>query len=461
MSTQNSNAHESATKKGILAGAILTVVEIGGGVASGSIGLLSSASSTLIDFVAALVAFFAVRESNKPPDERHMYGHEKIESAAALGEILLLFAICAWIAYNAVVRLLSGSGTIELFWVALGTNFVSIIVDSFAYLNLKRSSKVLKSEAIEANALLFLNDLLIAFVVIIGLGLYWFGIWYADSVAALVIIAFTLYSSMGVVKESASTLTDAAPRGVVEKLKRQILGVEGVTGCHHLRVRRAGAKLFVDAHVEIDGGVPLNQAHSIASRIEEQVVRVFPNSDVLIHTEPHSPEEPIAAIRTIASQIPEIKEIHEIIVKTVGSSLYLSYHLELESSISVKSAHEIADRLEGQIKTSLRDVSSIISHLEPVSAAPKFVGLQSDDLNRLRQQIVEISKQFPEIRSCHEIQILAHEGRYSITLHCVIDDDMNLNSAHEIATKMEEKIKAADPRIEQATIHCEPKGGSQ
>jgi cation diffusion facilitator family transporter len=461
MSTQTSNAHESATKKGILAGAILTVVELSGGLASGSLGLLSSASSTLIDFVAALVAFFAVREGNKPPDERHMYGHEKIESAAAIGEVLLLLAICAWIAYDAVVRLLSGSGAIELFWVALGTNFVSITVDSFAYLNLKRSSKVQKSEAVEANALLFLNDLLIAFVVIIGLGLYWFGMWYADSVAALAIIAFTLYSSTGVVRTSASTLTDAAPRGVVDKLRRQILGVEGVAGCHHLRVRRAGAKLFVDAHVEMDGGVPLNQAHSIASRIEEQVVRVFPNSDVLIHTEPHSPEEPIATIRTIASQIPQIREIHEIIVKTVGSSLYVSYHLELESGISVKSAHEIADRLEGQIKTSLRDVSSIISHLEPVSAAPRFADLRSDDLNRLRKQIVEISQQFPEVRSCHEIQILAHDGRYSITLHCAIDGGMNLDRAHEIATKMEEKIKAADPRIEQATIHCEPEDGSQ
>ena len=461
MSTQTPNAHESATKKGILAGAILTVVEIVGGLISGSLGLLSSASSSLIDLVAALVAFFAVRAGNKPPDERHMYGHEKIESAAALGEILLLFAICAWIAYTAVVRLLSGSGAIELLWVALGTNFVSIIVDSFAYLNLKRSIKVLKSEAVEANALLFLNDLLIAFVVIIGLGLYWFGIWYADSVAALVIIAFILYSSTGVVRNATSTLTDAAPRGVVDKLRRQILSVEGVTSCHHLRVRRAGAKLFVDAHVEIDGGIPLNQAHSIASRIEEQVVRVFPNSDVLIHTEPHSPEEPIAVIRTIASQIPEIREIHEIIVKTVGSSLYISYHLKLESSISVKSAHEIADRLEGQIKTSLREVSSIISHLEPVSDAPKFVGLQSDDLNKLRQQIVEISKQFPEIRSCHEIQILAHEGRYSITLHCMIDDAMNLERAHAIATKMEAKIKVADPMIEQVTIHCEPKDGLQ
>ena len=95
MSTKRSGMSESAAKKGILAGAILTVLEITGGLLSGSLGLMSSAFNTLTDFVAAVITYFAVRESSKPPDEIHTYGHEKNESIAAIGEILLLFTVCS------------------------------------------------------------------------------------------------------------------------------------------------------------------------------------------------------------------------------------------------------------------------------------------------------------------------------------------------------------------------------
>ncbi|MFX0200153.1 MAG: cation diffusion facilitator family transporter, partial [Candidatus Hodarchaeota archaeon] len=337
MSTESSGS-ESAAKKGILAGALLTAVEVAGGLASGSLGLLSSAFNTLMDFVAAVVTFFAVRESSKPADEAHMYGHEKIESAAAIGEILLLFVVCSWILYTAFSRLVSGERDIKLLWVAFGTNFVSIIVDAFAYFNLKVSSKENKSEAIEAGALHFLNDLLIALVVIIGLVFYSFGVRYADSIAALCIVGYIVYSGLNVIRNSFSTLMDAAPKGVLDQVKEQILRVDGIEDCHHLRVRRAGSKFFVDAHVKIDGQIPLNQAHNIASNIEDQITKAFPNSDILIHTEPHTGEDPIAIVREVASQMPEIKGIHGITVKTLGDKLSVAYHLELEPEISVRSA---------------------------------------------------------------------------------------------------------------------------
>jgi cation diffusion facilitator family transporter len=456
MSDQSAKESELAAKKGILSGALLTVVEVTGALLSGSLGLLSSAFNTLMDFMAAIITFFAVREGNKPPDEVHMYGHEKIESIAAVGEILLLFIVCSWITYTAVSQLLSGVGIIENFWIGLGTNFVSIAVDIFAYLSMKLSSKKRKSEAMEAGALHFLNDLLIAIVVILGLGFYRFGISYADSVAALVIVAFIIYSSIGVVRDSAAVLLDAAPRDIVRQLREQILGVEGVKDCHQIRVRRGGSKFFVDAHVEIEGYVPLSQAHAITSEIEEVIMKAFPNSDVLIHTEPHTAEDPLTVIRDAASQLDEVKDIHSIVVRILGGKLFVSYHLEFESRISVKDAHDIANRLEDQLRARLPNVTTIISHLEPTAELVKPVEISSTELSRLGNLIVQVSHEFPEVHSSHEIQILTSGRRYSVTLHCTIDGSMTLAQAHEIATKMEEKIKDIDEKIEQVTIHCEP-----
>jgi len=456
MLEQSVKASELAAKRGILSGAILTVVEVTGALLSGSLGLLSSAFNTLMDFMAAIITFFAVKEGNKPPDEVHMYGHEKIESTAAIGEILLLLIVCSWITYTAFSRLMSGEADVEMFWIALGTNFISIAVDIFAYMSMRLSSKRRKSDAMEAGALHFLNDLLIAVVVILGLAFYRYGVWYADSVAALGIVVFIVYSSISVIRNSVSVLLDSAPRGVVRQLRKQILSVEGVEECHQIRIRRAGSKFFVDAHVEIDGHTPLNQAHFITLRIEEEVVKVFPNSDVLIHTEPHAAEDPLAVIRDVASQLTEIKDIHGIIVRIVGGKLFISYHLELESGISVKDAHDIASRLEDQLRAKLHNISTIISHLEPTTELMKPVDASPKELSRLEKLIIQVSHSFPEVRSSHEIQILTSEKRYSVTLHCTIDGSMTLAQAHDIATRMEEKIKSIDEKIEQVTIHCEP-----
>ncbi len=440
-----------------MAGALLVVIEIAGGLISGSLGLISSAFNTLMDFVAAVVTFFAVRESNKPPDEAHMYGHEKIESAAAVGEIFLLVVVCLWVVYTASMKLLSGETQyIEMFWVAVGTNFVSIAVDLFAYVNLKMSAKSRPSEAMKASALHFMNDLLIAVVVIFGLVLYGFGFQYADSAAALVVVVFILYSGLKMVGESIAVLTDAAPKGVVEQLERQILSVEGVEDCHHVRVRRAGARFFVDAHVEIEGHIPLSRAHFVASQIEAQIVKAFPNSDVLIHTEPHIHRDPLAVIRTDASHFPEIRGIHRIIVTTVGGKLLISYHLELEPGISVKTAHEIANKLEERLNTDLKNISTIISHLEPISERLEPAVYNSEELSNLRAEIVKMSREFAEVQSIHEVQILTRNGRYSISLHGTVDGSTSLAKAHEVITQMEEKIKTIDSRIEQVTIHCEP-----
>ena len=456
----NLKSSESASKKGILAGASLAIIEVTGGLLSGSLGLLSSSFNTLMDFLAAIIMFFAVRESSKPPDEVHMYGHEKVESVAAISEILLLVLACSWIVYNAFLRIMANEQRIEFFWVAFFTNFASIAIDLFAYVKLKASTKEQKSEAVEAGALHFLNDLLIAIIVIVGLIFYNFGVWIADSLAALCIVAYILFSGIKILRESYATLMDAAPLGMSKKVKDQILSVEGVKDCHYLRIRKAGQKHFVDAHVTLAGGMTLYQAHSVTSTIEERISKILPQSDIMIHTEPHTGKDPVTTIRAVASNIPEIKDMHGITVKTIGGKLVISYHIELEPKITIASAHEIANSLEQRLKEELKNVSTIISHLEP---APETsgTGYSQESASLLEKQVAQISQSMPEVRSLHELEILVRDGKYNVTLHCAVDSSVTLAKAHEIATKIEEKIRVVDSRVNQVSVHCEPQESAQ
>jgi len=455
LTAQDSRENQSAALKGIFSGGVLSVVEITAGLISGSLGLVSSALNSMTDTIAAVITFFAVKASSKPPDEVHMYGHQKIESAAAIGEVVLLFIICVWIVYSAVIRLITAEARVEQFWIALSTNFLSVALDSFAYFSLRRAIRKRASEASEAGSLHFLNDLLIAIVVIVGLAFYRFGAWYADSIAALGIVSFIVYSSIDLVRNSFSVLLDAAPPGSVEQLRSQILKVPGVKGTRHIRIRKAGSQFFVDAQVNIDGYLPISQAHMIVSQIEEQITHLFPDSDIMIHTEPHIGEDPLSVIRLVASRTPEIKGIHGIVIKTIKQRLYVAYHLELDQEISVKTAHQVASQMERQLNTSLKNVASIISHLEPGAGIMQRSEEKSKE-TKLQEQIIRVSESFPSISSTHEIQILAHDDRYSVTLHCAIDGSIPLIEAHDISTKMEEEIKRIDERIDDVVIHCEP-----
>ncbi len=446
----------SAAKSGVAAGLLLTVIELAGGLLSGSLALLSSAINTLMSLLASIASFLAVREGGRPPDEEHPYGHGKVEAISAIGEVTLLLVTCTWLLYSAANRLTTGRVEIGFYWVALGTNLASILIDSYAYTRLRRASRSGASEALDAGALHFLNDLLIAFIVILGISLYGVGLWYADPLAAIIVVAYTLYSGVGIFRRSIDTLMDAAPKGLAGMIMERILRVEGVQSCHSLRVRRAGSKHFVDVHIEVDGHLPLSRAHGISDIIESEINRLLPGADVIIHAEPGVSRDLISEIRRIASEIQEIKGIHEVGVSEVGGSLMISYHLEMDPRTSLEKAHEAAEEMERRLREAFGGETVILSHLEPAEPPSAHEWVRPRETRELRRRILEVAEGYPEVASVHEIRSLTSREGLIITLHCTVEASTPLERAHEISTIMEEKIKAIDPRIRYVIIHCEP-----
>jgi len=459
MTTSAQKGKESAAISGVWTGGILGIIELGGGILTASLGLIASALNSILDFIATVIAFVAVRKAGEPPDEEHLYGHGKIESLAALAEIVLLFVVCAWVIFQAFDRLSSGFGEVERWPIALGINFVSILLDAYAFRRYRSAAQEYGSEALGAGALHFVTDGLIALVVIAGLVLYRFGsIWYADSLAALIVVVFILISSARMMKGATGVLLDRAPKGVVEELKREIGTVEGVMGCHNIRVRRSGSRVFVDMHVDIDRSLSLPRAHSIASLVEEKVERLFPGSDVVIHTEPKplGEEDLISKVRDIAAQFPEIKDLHGIRISGISKRLFIEYHIELEREITLTEAHNIADNLEGRLRSSFDTVGEIVSHIEPHEEHRLLRREAVAEAAGLRNKIAEIIEEIPEIQSCHEIRVSTENEKYHVTMHCIIDGSISLDVAHDLATKVEEQIKTNIEKIERVTVHCEP-----
>ena len=236
----------------------------------------------------------AVRFSDKPADEDHLYGHGKIENLSALMETLLLLATCVWIVMSAVGRLRSGKIDIEVSLWSFVVMLTSIGVDLSRSRMLSRAANQYHSQALEADALHFSTDIWSSAVVILGLVSVkigegrpaWHWLAYADAVAAILVAAIVVIVSLPARATDAGRVVG---RGAV-RLKRTNLGVvrgvPGVRACRHVRARHSGPTLFIDLVILVDGRQSLSDAHALTERVERAIQDLQPEADITVHPEP-------------------------------------------------------------------------------------------------------------------------------------------------------------------------------
>ena len=272
----------------LIAAVVLVSMKLLVGVATGSLGILSEALHSALDFLAALITWVSVKLSDKPADSDHNFGHGKIENFSALLEALLLLATCAWIVYEALSRLFSGNTHIDVGVWSYVVVIASIAIDSWRSRELMRAAKKYKSQALEADALHFSTDILSSFVVLLGLVCANFGYFFADSVAALGVALIVIWVSLRLSMRAVNSLLDKAPEGLHESVEKIISGVDGVVCLHDLRVRSVGPEYEVDVNVHDDPKLSLVDAHDISERVERAVSQKLGNIIINVHIEPDS-----------------------------------------------------------------------------------------------------------------------------------------------------------------------------
>src|SRR5215204_291865 len=238
-----SNIKEQAALGSIFASAGLTIAKGVIGILSGSLALLSEAAHSLLDFVATVITYVAVRISGKPADEEHHYGHGKVESVAALAATALLFVLSGVVIWEATKRLLGGTGhDVEATPAAFAVIIVSIVVDFWRARLLYRVADETASEALEADALHFGSDMWSSLAVLVGLGGVALGLKWGDAAAALIVALFVCLAGWRLGRRTIQTLTDTAPEGAARQIIRVAERVSGVVSVDRVRARPAGDK---------------------------------------------------------------------------------------------------------------------------------------------------------------------------------------------------------------------------
>jgi len=274
----------------VIAAIFLTGFKLIIGLLTGSLGILSEALHSGLDLIAAIITYFSVRISDKPADKEHHFGHGKIENFSALVETFLLVVTCVWIVYEAINRLVSGNTHIQV------TVWSYIVVVSSIAIDVTRSRALYKvarkynSQALEADALHFSTDIWSSAVVLIGLLCANFGLFAADSIAALGVAIIVLSVSYRLGKKAINVLLDSSPAALNEEISSTIKSIPEVSYFHDLKVRIAGADTFVNVTIHVDPDLTIGEAHSISHSVEKIICKKIDRCQVQIHYEPEEAE---------------------------------------------------------------------------------------------------------------------------------------------------------------------------
>jgi len=457
----------------VVAAIFLTSFKLTVGLLTRSLGILSEAAHSGLDLLAAGVTLFAVRASDRPADADHPYGHGKVENFSALVETLLLFITCAWIIYEAVQRLFFKSVEVEANYWSFIVMGLSIAIDVTRSRALMKAARKHGSQALEADALHFATDVWSSSVVIAGLIAVSIGefikggnpglaswLFRADAAAALGVSAIVIYVSVQMGRRSISTLMDSTPKGLNARIEKAVAALPGVLAVDRIRSRQSGPAIFVDMTLAVARGASLEEAHSIASRAEAAVQQMLPRSDVMVHIDPVAKDDNslVERVRSVAAR--QGMNIHGLHIHDVRGRMSLELHAEVSDNLSVSQAHERVTEMEKALGREIPVLKDIVAHIEPVGDNEVRGAAVQATSDEIQQTIARLPQEIEGLRECHRVSVLRSGGGVSVSFHCIVAPSMPINQAHELTSRIENRLRELLPGLGRIVIHVEPPDAS-
>ena len=267
------------------------------GVLGHSSAMIADAVHSLSDFVTDVVVLVFVSISAKPQDQSHDYGHGKFETIATFLIGLALVAAATGIVVSGVLKLTAWWDGEELEapgWIALWAAVLSIVIKELLYHYTARKGRQLDSQVMIANAWHHRSDALSSIGAAVGIGgAIWLGQRWTvlDPLASIVVGLMLVRVAWQLLKSSIGELTECSlPAETEQEIMQIIQSFPDVQEPHNLRTRHIGNRIAIEAHVRMDGQLPLQTVHERATTIECKLKERFgATTHITLHMEPIKP----------------------------------------------------------------------------------------------------------------------------------------------------------------------------
>lgn len=272
----------------IVGNIILAVLKLLAGIIAHSGAMISDAVHSASDVFSTFVVIGGVKMAGKAEDSDHPYGHDRLESVAAIILAVALAVTGAGIGYTGIKNIINANELVMPGTLALIAAIVSIAVKEAMYWYTRNGAKKINSDALMADAWHHRSDALSSIGSFIGIGGAMLGYPILDPLASVIICVFILKVAIDVFREAINKMVDKSCDGEVEALMREmVLSHEDIVSLDLIRTRMFGSKVYVDIEFSADGNMTLYEAHAIAEHIHEEMEEKFPDvKHCMVHVNP-------------------------------------------------------------------------------------------------------------------------------------------------------------------------------
>lgn len=272
----------------VVSNTVLTAGKLIAGLTMQSVSVLSEAFHSGSDLLAAVIAFLSVRQSSKPADERHHFGHGKFEDMASITEAFLILIAAGVIIWHAVEKILHPTPVEALGLGAVVMGLSALINFGVSHI-LMKTGRETDSPALVADAWHLRTDVYTSLGVFAGIGLIKVTGWpLIDPLIGIAVALLIVKAAGDLIVDSLRSLLDVRlPPGEEEVIKEILRRHQAdFVEFHALRTRKAGPQRFVDLHIVAPPHREIARMYPVCEAIEREIRERFPETSVLIHVEP-------------------------------------------------------------------------------------------------------------------------------------------------------------------------------
>ena len=270
--------------------AVLTLIKLVIGFASGSVAVLASAIDSVLDMFVSIFNYFAISNSEKPADNTFNYGRGKIEALASVIEGTIITISGLFLLYQAVKKALSNEVS-QLLETSIIVMLISLVITIslvlyLSYIAKKTNSMVIKADALHYKTDVFSNGAVLVSLILVSLT----GYEIIDVFVGGGIALYIIYSAYELIHDGILVLLDrSVDEEIVSKIKTIIEQNDKVNTYHLLKTREAANQTFVEVHLVFNCLITLMEAHKASDSIEHKIEKLDTNRDwiINIHMDPY------------------------------------------------------------------------------------------------------------------------------------------------------------------------------
>lgn len=274
----------------IIINGVLVLIKMLAGFIAHSSAMVSDAVHSASDILSTVIVIAGINISNKQADEDHQYGHERMESIAALLLAGMLLLTSLMIGYSGIEKIFFNQQELVIPGkLALFAAILSIILKEFMFWFTMKAAKQIRSDALKADAWHHRSDSLSSIGSLLGVGAAMLGFPIFDPIASLLICLMIIKTAYDIGKDAISKLVDTScTQEVIADIEKIVLAQPGVIAIDSIKTRTFGSKFYVDIEISADGNLSLYESHDIASNIHHTIEEAFPDAKhCMVHVNPY------------------------------------------------------------------------------------------------------------------------------------------------------------------------------